>query len=179
MTVMTRDGPSTQGTLRPAFGDAVVSLMASVGGGLSLRQAEIRTGVDINTLSRMRSGIVPRVDKVEAFARGFGANVNDWRELAGYPRLDVESSSDRFWRLFGDAHGRLAREGIYLPAPTPEVDSSAWQEMTPEQIDDLLAQLEAAARAQAEAPEPEPSVPRSALLEQIEAAVRALRAESP
>jgi hypothetical protein len=52
--------------------------------GLSLRQARIRTGVDIDTIGRMRAGDVPRIDKVIDFARGFGFSINEWLELAGY-----------------------------------------------------------------------------------------------
>jgi hypothetical protein len=56
--------------------------------GLSLRQARIRTGIDIDTIGRMRQGDVPRMDKIVAFARGFGLPVNDWLELAGYERIE-------------------------------------------------------------------------------------------
>lgn len=75
--------------LRPDFGEAVRRLLD--GRGLSLRQARIRTGIDIDTIGRMRSGERVRMDKVVDFARGFGQNPNDWLELAGYPRLDTNT----------------------------------------------------------------------------------------
>jgi len=71
---------------REAFGRAICDLLD--GRGLSLRQARTRTGVDIDTLSRMRAGEVVRMDKIIQFARGFGLNPSDWLELAGYERLD-------------------------------------------------------------------------------------------
>jgi hypothetical protein len=75
--------------INEAFGAAVRHELDSRG--LSLRQARIRTGVDIETTSRMRQGEVPRMDKVIAFARGFHLDVNDWLRLAGYEPIEPDA----------------------------------------------------------------------------------------
>lgn len=56
---------------------------------LSHAGAAIRTGVDRFTISQMMKGAVPRLEQVERFARGFGLDVNEWRELAGYEVLEL------------------------------------------------------------------------------------------
>ena len=71
--------------INEAFGAWVRDLMDSRT--LSLRQTRNRTGVDIDTISRMRSNEVPRVDKVIDFARGFGEDINVALKLAGYPPI--------------------------------------------------------------------------------------------
>ena len=72
--------------INEAFGAAVRRELDARG--LSLRQARIRTGLDIDTLGRMRSGEVTRMDKVIAFARGFHLDVNEWLALAGYAPVE-------------------------------------------------------------------------------------------
>jgi transcriptional regulator with XRE-family HTH domain len=74
--------------INEGFGEAVRCVLAERG--LSLRQARNRTGVDVDTLSRMRQNEVPRLDKVEAFARAFHLDVNEWRQLAGYQPVEDE-----------------------------------------------------------------------------------------
>jgi hypothetical protein len=76
--------------INEAFGAAVRHELDSRG--LSLRQTRIRTGIDIDTVGRMRAGDVPRIDKVIAFARGLKLDVNEWLVLAGYD--PVEPSPD-------------------------------------------------------------------------------------
>lgn len=34
-------------------------------------------------------GVPPRLDVLERFARGLRLDVNEWRELAGYPRIET------------------------------------------------------------------------------------------
>lgn len=65
--------------VKPQFRDLVLATM----GALSLRQGYIRTGIDTDTLSRMKQGDVPRLDKLIAFARGFELDVNQVFEAAG------------------------------------------------------------------------------------------------
>jgi hypothetical protein len=68
-----------------AFGEAVSRFLDERN--LSHRQTRIRTGIDIDTVGRMRAGDVPRIDKVIDFARGFDEPINKWLELAGYPPI--------------------------------------------------------------------------------------------
>lgn len=98
--------------VNPAFGDAVRRLLESHG--LSLRAARIRTGIDHVTLSDMAAGYVPRVEQVEKLARGFGLDVNQWRELAGYPRVEGDPSPES---VLADL-GALSDE---LPPDVPRV----------------------------------------------------------
>lgn len=55
---------------------------------MGFRAADLKTGVNYNTISRMASGFVPEMESVVRFARGFGLDVNEWLELAGYPRIE-------------------------------------------------------------------------------------------
>ncbi|MDO8732117.1 MAG: hypothetical protein Q7L55_06040, partial [Actinomycetota bacterium] len=56
--------------------------------GLGYRAQERRTRLDHVTVSRMASGYVPSMPTVIQFAQGFGLDVNEWLELAGYPRIE-------------------------------------------------------------------------------------------
>lgn len=76
----------------PEFGEAVKRVLDEHG--LSLRGQKIRTGIDHMTMKDMCDGLRPRLEKVEQFARAFGLDVNEWRELAGYPRVE-EGDPDR------------------------------------------------------------------------------------
>ena len=55
--------------------------------GLGYRAQERRTRLDHVTVSRMASGYVPSMPTVAQFARAFDLDVNEWLELAGYPRI--------------------------------------------------------------------------------------------
>ena len=80
-------------SLNQAFGEWVCQTMDNWRGQkLSLRQARMRTGIDTDTLGRMRQGDVPKIDKVIAYARGFEEDVNAALRLAGYD--PVEPSPD-------------------------------------------------------------------------------------
>src|SRR5687767_9083194 len=73
--------PTMEGNERLA--EWVVAVLAKHGG-LSLRQARIRTGIDIDTLSRMKQGDRVRMDKIILFAQGFREEVNEGLQRAGY-----------------------------------------------------------------------------------------------
>ena len=60
--------------------------------GLTQRGQRSRTGVSHVTVQGMLNGVVPQMETVAAFARGFGLDVNEWLELAGYE--PVEPSAD-------------------------------------------------------------------------------------
>jgi len=70
----------------PAFGEAVARVLAKHG--LSLRGQRLRTGIDHMTMKEMKAGVVPRLEKVEDFARGFDEDVNEWRVRAGYEPVE-------------------------------------------------------------------------------------------
>lgn len=119
------------------FGAAVRQLLDERG--LSLRQARNRTGVDTDTLSRMRQDEVPRLDKVEAFARGFGLDVNAWRVLGGYePVRDNRPALERI---------REDRKELEYEPDLSRVTIRAfegWDHLPPEDleiIDDVLRAL--------------------------------------
>lgn len=71
--------------LNQQFSDEFLRVTA----GLSLRQVRTRTGIDIDTVSRMRDGDAPRMDKIIIFARAFREPVNKWLLLAGYEPIEV------------------------------------------------------------------------------------------
>lgn len=75
--------------VKPQFRDLVVKTMGS----LSLRQGYIRTGIDTDTLSRMKQGDVPRLDKLIAFARGFALDVNEVFLAAGEEPIAVSPTA--------------------------------------------------------------------------------------
>src|SRR3954452_16931856 len=75
------------------FGEAVCRVLDERG--LSLRAQRALTGIDHDTASQMRQGVVPRMDKVIQFARALGQNVNEWLELAGYQPIEPEWDPDR------------------------------------------------------------------------------------
>ena len=78
----------------PAFGEAVTRVLAAHG--VSLRGQRLRTGIDHMTMKDMKAGVIPRLEKVEAFARGFGLEVNEWRVRAGYePVADGRPALER------------------------------------------------------------------------------------
>lgn len=92
------------------FGEAVTQLLKDQGN-LSLQGARLRTGIDHNTLSRMKQGEVPRVDKVLDFARGFGLDVNEWLELAGYEPVEETNVERMAERVVEHARGDTALRG--------------------------------------------------------------------
>lgn len=56
---------------------------------LSINAASKRLRIDRNTLTRFSEGIPMRLELVEQFARGLGEDINRWRSLAGYPRVEL------------------------------------------------------------------------------------------
>lgn len=107
----------------PAFGTAVKAVLHERG--LSLRGQRLHTGIDHMTMKEMADGLPPRLEKVEQFARAFELDVNEWRALAGYDRVDAGppgggdelSPRDHFWARFGDLVDRCEALGIDPPQP--------------------------------------------------------------
>lgn len=128
--------PYVRKRVRPEFGEAVTRLLQEHE--LSLRAARIRTGIDHVTISDMASGYVPRLEQLEAFARGFGLNVNEWRELAGYERLDEKSGAE----ILGEGIHAL---WLQIRRPIP-IDFSGMEDITPEGARSILADLDQQAR---------------------------------
>jgi len=55
---------------------------------MSNRGADRKTQVNYVTIGRMAEGYVPEMESVVKFAQGFGLDVNEWLELAGYERVE-------------------------------------------------------------------------------------------
>lgn len=116
----------------PQFGEAVARVLEEHG--LSDRAAQYRTGIDRITMADMRNGYIPRVEQVEKFARGFGLDVNEWREMAGYER--VESPSDTLLRGW-DA---ICEEHPTLDIPFP-LKAGGVKGLTQENAEDILTEI--------------------------------------
>lgn len=102
--------------------------------GLSLRGQRARTGIDHVTVLGMTNGIVPNEGTIIRFARGFGLDINEWLELAGYERLP-ETGAERLYRGIRDLQRRFGY--------TLSVDFMGGPEsLTVEQAEKLLAMLE-------------------------------------
>lgn len=68
----------------------------------------VRYGISRESLTKLMNGIPPSVEVVERFARAMGLDVNEWRELCGYPRVGWASSDMR--DLIDLAMGRMLLE---------------------------------------------------------------------
>jgi hypothetical protein len=89
--------------------------------GETLRGQRRLTGVSHVTVQAMLQGVVPQMETVAAFARGFGLDVNEWLELAGYDQVEDQAARaalnavdwflDRF-RELQEAHPDLS-----IPVP--------------------------------------------------------------
>lgn len=90
-------------------------------------------------------GIIPSLDTVERFARGFGLDVNEWRELAGYePILPTEPTEPTYAEVFAEGYRamkeRLAAQGI--PAPSKGANLGGSAGLTAEDAAAEIAELE-------------------------------------
>jgi hypothetical protein len=125
--------------INQAAGEAVDRVIREHG--LSLRQARIRTGIDIDTLGRMRSGEVVRMDKVVAFARGFRLPVNEWLELYGYEPVEDTAAeatldgADTFYEEFR----RLQADYPHLPIPLPHFSGGVRSIKGPDEAREIVA----------------------------------------
>ncbi|MFN3650045.1 MAG: hypothetical protein ACK47B_10745 [Armatimonadota bacterium] len=72
-------------TLRPELGARARAIVQHRG--LSVRAAAARCGICRLSLADMLDGVPLRLELIEAFARAFDEDVNEWRELAGYPPI--------------------------------------------------------------------------------------------
>lgn len=104
--------------------------------GLSLRGQRPRTGLSHVTVQQMMDGVVPQMESVVAFARGFGLNVNEWLELAGYEpiRPTPRQILGEGLLALAEKHGRTV--GV---APFEGLD-----QMTEEQARERIASIDAA-----------------------------------
>lgn len=108
--------------LNPAFGEAVRRVLQEHG--LSLRGQRVRTGIGHMTMKDMCDGIVPSLEKLEDFARGFELDINEWRALAGYPRIEDKRSLGTIIRDRAAGRSYHAEEGAtaagYEGGPSPQ-----------------------------------------------------------
>lgn len=61
---------------------------------LTVNAASIRLGIDRNALTRFKAGKPLTLELVERFARGLRYDVNEWRELCGYPRIEPSDPNE-------------------------------------------------------------------------------------
>lgn len=129
-----------------------VNTILSRHGDLSLRQARIRTGIDIDTLSRMKQGDRVRMDKIILFAQGFGEDPNEGLVRGGYQPVIADRRAEyccmgvpfESRAYITDALDRMEeRYGPDQPRP-------GWQTALPprglsrEECDDILREIEQA-----------------------------------
>src|SRR5688500_18654429 len=85
--------------------------------GLTINAASIRLGIERQTLTRMHNGLPPRLEVVERFARGLELDVNDWRALAGYDRLETpvgETPAERLGIALDDLRRRYGLDRLVV-----------------------------------------------------------------
>lgn len=120
------------------FGERVAAVLEEHG--LGKRQQTVRTGIDHVTVGKMMDGIIPSLETIEKFARGFGLDVNEWRELTGYE--PVVAAPDLSRLSFGqhDSPANRAEETLarlytkytapalgYVHVPHPTEDASRFE----------------------------------------------------
>lgn len=128
------DGPRT----KREFGDVVRQAI----GDLSLRQVSIRSGVDINTLSRMKADEVPkRLDPLVAFSRAFNLDLGELLEIAGHDPLPAPPEPTPAERL-GPAMIALARRLGY-EGPVTLRSWGGRDNLSHAEVDQILIDLEA------------------------------------
>ena len=81
------------------FGSAVARVLDEHR--LGKRQQTVRTGIDHVTVGKMLDGIIPSLETVEKFARGFGLDVNEWRLLAGFPKVESGGLTQKLDAMLG------------------------------------------------------------------------------
>ena len=113
---------------------------------LSLRGQRARTGIDHVTMLGMTNGIVPNEGTIIRFARGFGLDINEWLELAGYERLP-ESGPERLLRGLREI---AARRGKSFPFDISLIP----QDVTVEKAEEALAFIEEEVRKRHEKGDP-------------------------
>lgn len=96
-----------------SFGDWVQSVLKERN--LGYRQQTLYTGINHVTLMKMASGVVPAMETVIRFARGFGLDVNQVLRRAGYP--PVNTPAEYFWIRFGQLTDLCAAHGVECPVP--------------------------------------------------------------
>lgn len=100
-----------------SFAEAVQQVLDERG--LTLRSQRQRTGLAHSTILTWLQGVRPRMEAVIQWANGFGLDVNEWLELAGYARIETREPPSRiFWTTYGDIYDRLRAEGIDPIVPT-------------------------------------------------------------
>lgn len=104
------------------FGDAVSRVLLERKA--SLRGQRRLTGIDHATMSDMKAGVIPRMDKVIDFARGLGLDVNEWLALANYePIWDADREFNEQLREIIEEFGGevlLEADDLQLRGKTPE-----------------------------------------------------------
>lgn len=100
--------------------------------GATYRSQRARTRVPHSTIVGWMQGIPPSMGGVIAFARGFGLDVNEWLELAGYERLEEATSA---------AHHLGENRETYLMRPAEEGEEESGRRILLEGIRSLNEEL--------------------------------------
>ncbi len=114
--------------------------------GLTRRGQRARTGLSHVTIGQMIDGFPVQMDSVVAFARGFGLDVNEWLQMAGYDPIVAQKSGSEI--LVEGIKALQAEFGKPVPVWFHE-DTKA--DLTPDAaraiLDDLRAQMAEEAEA--------------------------------
>lgn len=123
----------TMRKLNSPFGKAVKAVMEEHG--LSLRGQRVRTGLSHVTVQQMMEGVVPQMESVVAFAKGFSLDVNEWLELAGYD--PIETGAD----VLLDGWEALCEKYPETEIPLPRLNRGT-RTLTAEEARSILAMME-------------------------------------
>ncbi len=119
--------------------------------GLTLRGQRARTGLSHVTVMGMTQGYVPEMQSVVKFARGFGLDVNEWLELAGYEPIvapagdaDAPTVAARLGAGLIELGRRFHRKDLTVR------EMGGWDSLTHADVDRILASLERELEEEAE-----------------------------
>jgi hypothetical protein len=103
---------------------------------LTINAASIRLKIDRNALTRFAAGIPLSLELVERFATGLALDVNEWRVLAGYPRIGGELTPQERLGI------GIAKLGEQYDDDVPVRRFGGWKDLTHQRVDRILQAAE-------------------------------------